>query len=571
MGYSWLASWLLIGQLLGPAPQVEPRPATPAQAVEMALADAASRPETERPFLRYIWLGAEADQTRAKLCSYALNSTLSRSDLPYTWGTEPGRRALMRINLFTLAGRDLPKVIELWDRMPNPYFQAVVNQNEILEVELLTQIEVLQESQLLSGASIVGTVPAGITLDFTSERDGFFGVTFAGKKGWLKAQHCRQLKKAVANRQVAQFAEHVGIEQATKLQLMVKANNPIVRWDHFLVTALNTLDRGLYYEFIDIPRGKGKQTDYDALLVSLGTSEAELQGLRKDQRTASLKSGITAKPRQIEFLGIGNRPEANSGFFFVTHDITDETRGAAKHPIRSLANFDDDGREVIWEWRNGSNRYALYDGNGKLVIEAPSAIAVDSEIPAPFTNRLRPPISCIRCHGTDGSKGFKPVENDVRDMLKAGLDVFGDGSLAGKPLPEVLMRLAELYAGDVSKPLMRARDDLEESTFVFTGGMTFKEMSTSLAQVFKDYHYTFVTPQQACYELGYVVDTKQAAVAKLWQLLPRLPDQGEGFNPEDPVIGSLKLGKSITRLDWEDVYADAANRAALQRLKEEKR
>ena len=55
----------------------------------------------------------------------------------------------------------------------------------------------------------------------------------------------------------------------------------------------------------------------------------------------------------------------------------------------------------------------------------------------------------------------------------------------------------------------------------------------------------------------------------LSQLLPPLPTDELGISPEDPVIGALKAGLKVNRLQWEQVYADAAFRVLQTRKSQE--
>ena len=54
-------------------------------------------------------------------------------------------------------------------------------------------------------------------------------------------------------------------------------------------------------------------------------------------------------------------------------------------------------------------------------------------------------------------------------------------------------------------------------------------------------------------------------------LLPPLPADELGISPEDPIIGALRAGLSVNRLEFEQAYADMAVRSASRIIELEKR
>jgi hypothetical protein len=129
--------------------------------------------------------------------------------------------------------------------------------------------------------------------------------------------------------------------------------------------------------------------------------------------------------------------------------------------------------------------------------------------------------------------------------------------------------LAGLYAGDLNKPIRRARDDYSDAVFRTTGGLSVPNISAIVGGIYNKYHYEMITAEKACYELGYDVPMGMG-VSKLRELLPPLQQDQVGISPEDPIIGALKAGLAVQRYQWEQAYADAAFRAMQSELAQQK-
>jgi hypothetical protein len=213
--------------------------------------------------------------------------------------------------------------------------------------------------------------------------------------------------------------------------------------------------------------------------------------------------------------------------------------------------------------------FGLFNGDGVRQDEVPPDVAVDSTIPAPHTRRLQAAIGCIRCHGTDGSDGWKPLQNDVKTLLSGKLDLLGDLTQRNRIASDVLDRLSGLYQGDFAKNLRRARDDVAEVTLKATGPWPDAKDQTDAAKVaavkvadeYAAYNYDLVDAQSALRELG--IDAgKSESLQLIGMLLP--PDERAAFADvilEDPRIAALKAGLGINRSDWALVYGFAAERA----------
>ena len=526
---------------------------TPADAVALAVADLGKMTQDIRPFQRYIWI-PEPSKAKIGAISYTLNLACSRASTIIKPAIL-GNGQLIRCDLRSLAPRDgqLNEMIKLWESFQfEPYFHITKSSNSILPVNAVTVEPVLGDP--------VGSIRFNIDdQQWMKTLDNTF-LVWDGND-WIITQAPIQFSKS----QVSTYGAHCGLEQSVILQSLTQSNAAIVRYDYFLTKALSTTNGGMYYDFVGIksnPSGKSAQS---AFLESLGANEKLVESLRSDQRAAMFRSNVTGKPRRIDaFYGVGVRPSSGTGLITITYDLSDENVDPRSDPIRNLLDFKDNAREVIAERSNGLHVFALFDNNGGLQDVAPDNIVKDHTVPAPHTARLQPAISCIRCHAA--SEGFQPFENDVQKMLSGLLDVFGDLD-SKSSVPDTLDRLAGLYAGDLSKPLRRARDDYNSAIFRATDGMGATSVGNMVADIYGNYNYNLIDAYTACLELGYDVPEKQAH-QYLNQLVPPLNRDSIGISPEDPIIGALKAGLKVNRYQFEQVYADLAFRA-LQTRKEQ--
>jgi hypothetical protein len=524
---------------------------TPADAISIAVADMGKLLEGDRPFQRYIWI-PDGDDLKESLVNYAVNLAASRASIIiHPVVVADGR--LLRYDLRALAptAEDYAQIHALWEELAfEPYFHITKSNFDAIPVDA-TILDNRQDDPI-----------GAIRYQFNNQLfyKGATNQLFLFDNGeWVK-------QNEIPIQRVVTYGSHVGLEQGVILQGLSKSNAAVVRYDFFVVKTLTSADGGMYYQFAGIEKEPEKGTAQEAFLNSLGASEQLVQQLRSDQRVAMFRSNVTGKPRRIDaFYGVGVRPGSGTGLITMTHDSVDNDVDPRSDPIRNLLNLNDQAREVIAEKPNGLHIFALFDGKGALQNEVPPNIAVDHTIPQPYTGRLQAAISCIRCHGPDS--GLKPFRNEVQIMLSGLLDVFGDVSSASS-VPDQLDRLAGLYAGDLQKPINRAKDDYNDAVYRATGGMGVVEASAQLSNIFSDYIYTQIDAFRACYELGYLVPSDQATYY-LNQLLPPLPTDELGISPEDPVIGALKSGLKVNRLQWEQVYADAAFRVLQTRKSQE--
>jgi len=531
---------------------------TPADAVAYALADAATLAKSDQPFIRYVWVPT-GDKKHIGCVNYTINLAWSRAT-PIVRCRSVAQNRLVRVDLRMLAPRadadskDFRDIFRLWETLAfEPYFHIINTTQNILP----------------SNAKIIKSLaddPAGSIRFLLNDQTWYrsaAGRTYCLVGGQWQIQNL-QLEKSST---VAVAGAHVGLEQHVMLQGLLQSNAPVIRYDYFISKSLQTLNGGIYYDLLGIERNPTKGTALDAFFTKFGYDPKEVAKLRADQRVAMFKSRVTGRPRRADFFrGQGVRPDSGTGLGTITYDPSEEQIAAENDPIRNLLEFKFAASEVIVERANGMHAFGLFNDKGDLQDSAPDNVVKDHTIPSPHPARLQSAISCIRCHGP--FDGWQPAQNDVRLMLNGYLNIFDDLANKNNSVPDVLDRLAGLYAGDLTKTLRRGRDDYSDAVYIATGGQSVPEASAGLSGIFIDYHYTDVDAAIAVRELGYNVPTEKA-VYYLNNILPPVTKDVTGIVPEDPIIGALKVGLRVQRYQWESVYADAALRAMQTRKERE--
>jgi hypothetical protein len=530
---------VIILALCGPPPELpEPkRLPGPADAVASAAADLTAVPEADRAFQRYVWLPPWATDRWAGGVSLAINTAVSRSDVPQLPTPATTSKAIVRVDLRRLDPRDTAGLIRRWEAF--------------------------------------GTLDPGA--------EPYFNILVKAEYVETKGPHPGPLPKGEGVRVPAPGA-HTGLSNATLLRGMCKSNVPIVRADWFVRLILSNSQGGQYYELAGIvPSTEKGVTDQAAWLAKYGVDEQQQKATRKIRSAAMWKSGVTDMQRRVDELDGA----------WITHDPDVNNQRVKNSPLANLVLFHDAGREAFLIRPNGLIEFAAFNNAGKLVRTVPDTITSDHTIPGPHNSILEPAISCIRCHGP--ASGFLPVANDVLTMVtdeisgEPRLDVFAD--LAAKAgFDETLDELAARYLRGLDVGLERAREDYDEAVLRATGGtLNAAEGASVLGDIFNQYWYRPVDCETACRELGFEppaegdgraavqANTHEPAAAGRVQVsTPPLPPavrlfrrlvppppatDHESIAFEDPIIGALRKGLSVGRVEWERVYADAAFRA----------
>lgn len=340
--------------------------------------------------------------------------------------------------------------------------------------------------------------------------------------------------------------------QGKLLQAATNSFVPIVRGDWLQVSMLTTLGtRGRYYDFANVNNNQGKY------FLSRGLDENFLDKLNSENRAAINRSKITRHPRGVELAqGSGVPLTRGTGLVAITYDPGRENLSPFADPKKTLLGIDSQdengykAREVILEKRNGYHEFTLWNNKKALQLSVPPDVATDDFEPAGGPRELQPGIGCIRCHGQHD--GWQPLENNVRDLLRAGgVDIFGQQSRK-RNLYDTVGLIADKYSGDLNPPLQRARDTYNQVVFE-TVGKPVMEVSKIVADNYEHYLVDLVTSKKAARDMGF--DVSDAAAPALLQRLWPTPEVGE-----DTTAIDLKAGLGVNRFQWELFYPDAMTR-----------
>lgn len=358
---------------------------------------------------------------------------------------------------------------------------------------------------------------------------------------------------------VAVIAPTVPQDQAVLLAQLTLSAGAVYRADWLLKMLLDTLDGGQYYEFRQLPIDEGENkslTEFDRYLSGRGVFIKSTREALGERRAAITASDVTGKPRRADF-GVS----LSGGLWSVTRDIADGGQQAERHPLKNLLDFRDQGREVFVTLPNGMIEYTLFDGQGKLVKEAPPELVRDHNVPPPYTARLRPARSCIVCHNIPTADGWREIANDVQTVLRSGrLDVVADVT-GDRTREEVIDELASLYALEVDAAdglLGRARRDYGAAVArTIPAGISFPADASLVSAIGKlvrdvlyDYDYQRIDGRRAALELGYAFpeDVKDPLSMALG------PD--DPTREVDGIAAYLRAGLRVNRVDFELLYQD---------------
>lgn len=507
-----LISSVCFSQELEVKPVELKRATIPAEAVLLADADLVTIDPELQMYIRYIWL-SDRDQEAKNGVFLVQNGAISTSSIPKGL-TLVGGNELVRLNFFDLCPDEHDRKRQL------TLFDGLVNR----EKYFLSHSWVLQDCD----AYILNK------------------ITYHKKWVW-----------------VSKFGAHVDGDAAERLRCLTQSILPIMRYEDFVILSSTTLNGGIYYELVGIetnPDPKKGKTAEELFWESVGVDAKASAKLKSDRRIVLFKSKVTGEVRSADiFHGSGNGE--GQGLGIITHDSGEHGEDAETDAVRNLITFKDQAREAIAERSNGFHIYAAFDSKGAAQRSVPEGIAIDTTIPGDRPKILQPSLSCMCCHGPSG--GWQGAENQVAALLnpdeKDNINVFGDFNLRSLQRDQV-ERIVQLYAGNTKKRLQRGRDDLDEVIFKCTGQHT-AQVYRSVLLIRNKYLYEDITPQVAVKELGFICPQEKAAQFFRY-LMGVLPVDASGISREDPYVGALKKGFSITRSKWKLIYVDAAIRAA---------
>lgn len=535
-------------------------------ALGLAWADLQRIPAEDRLYVRYVWVqgaGEEDAQATALVPNYVSQSP----SVTPPERLHVGAVMLCRLDLrhYAPRDRDLKNLIRTWEEFQfDPRF-----------------------SMLLTRDTLKFAVALGVETKRTRERVvDVEPYTAADGKTYTQKRETYEVDLTKDQFDVLRvIPPYLDKSLMAKLIDATQSQAPVVSHRYFLTRALTTIKGvgvskviygGLYYELTGIGTNFKKGTDLDNYLERLGIGNVDagivadvvFDKIRSDNRTAQFRSGVTGKPRRVDFIPtLSNVGEI--GLVSVTHDPGDEDVDIGTHPIMNLLNVKAKALEVIAVKPNGLHEFPIFNGDGKRQDEVPPNVAHDRTIPAPYTMRLQPAISCIRCH-VSGS-GWQPIRNDVREMFGGKADVLAE--FGGKLMPfDDFDRIRGLYLGDPEfKTLPRARDDYAAAILRATGPWAASKQNQAdlvtlatkrLETIYGDYNFRTVNARSALTELGIEApasgDAKKddaESIRMLAKLLPPRP------GPVDPRTYALLRGLSIPRPDFDLDYAFIATQA----------
>jgi hypothetical protein len=520
-------------------------------ALALAWADLQRVPEQDRAYVRYVWV-TNGSREDAQVTAWAANMVSRAATAAAPPVVANGSVTLLRMDLRQYAPRekDLKEYLRLWEEFRfDPRFGLLATRDTLRFARQYGYDVPKPKRKLID-------VP-----EYVDERDG-------------KRYTQKWVDEDAAD--VTQFvAPHLDKAMVAKLGDATGSQAPVVGHQYYLSRTLTTIkDKGvfrtvyggLYYDLSGVP------ATLDAYLEKLGVGNVKagddldkvFDRLRSDARAAVFVSGVTGKPRRMDFyptLAAGLR----QSFVSITIDPVDEDIDIGTHPLMNLIKVEGKAKEVIAVRQNGLHEFSAWNGKNQRQDEVPFNVAHDRTIPRPYTMRLQGAISCIRCHIS--GNGWQPVTNDVTKLLGGKkLDVFADKGGKGD-LVDDLDRLNGLYfAGDPEfKLLPRARDDYAEAILACTGPWKDSKQNQAdvvslatrhLENVYADYHYRPVDAAAALRELGVANVAAAEAVKTLASLTPAKPGA-----PRDPRIHALTQGLSIPRTDFDLVYSFLAAQA----------
>lgn len=510
---------------------------TPSEALILAMMDLKGKPDEVKIQRRYLWC---PDRSEEEVVAAVLAMNMAIAQTPVDVYAEvlfDGNLIGVDLGVLAPEPKDFERIVRVWASLSDnePYFHVP------LRVKTDVRVPVPKY-----------TTKDGRTFDFKLKEDVV--------ERFLPAPYLDEIH---VNGKV-----YTGLGQQIELAIgnpspSTQSFAPILRVDHWVSKVMSTVDGGKYYEFRDLEAGK---TTLDQYLEKRGVNQKQIQQIGSDER-AAMMSRVTAKPRSVSiFQGQGTRPSVGAALVSITDDPFDGEDRAQFDPFRQLLDADTNGHEVFLTLPSGWIEFTLWDGQKKLVAEAPPNLVADHTIPEPFTRRLQPAISCVRCHAPKSL--WQPFTNEVAVMLGDKIRVLGDLK-GGAKQAQTLKRLAGLYSGDLSAVIRDAQTNLSKRTFAVSkleGPIALK----TLADVYDKYEYGMVDTKVACKEVGIEVPESDPLGTKTF-LAAVPPLDPNGLAIDDPIVGrfyveyfDLELGRRVglsnTRRQYEKVFADIMTR-----------
>lgn len=330
------------------------------------------------------------------------------------------------------------------------------------------------------------------------------------------------------------------------LKALCGSQVPVVHWQHFVTQATESQRDGLYYTFQGYKVGDSR----DTWLADKGAFPTTADSLGGTRAVFIQRRGPTRKSGKVRWT-----PQLNgmSHTAFSTFDL-DEANvfNVAKNPRLNLLNFSNhDAEEHLALAPNGLLHGMLSNARGQIQAVAPPTVAQDET--NPVSQQLEAIHSCIRCHRS----GFQSLSNDVPRMVRPGGqdDIFAD--LAEPDRIKALQEISRLYYGGDEEhvaAVIEARTTYNVACRQVTSG---RHNATSInalqSQAYADY-YEPVSSWEAANWLG--LDERDLSA------LPRRPSLDGLVQAESLILIALRNGESVQWHEWQQVYAEAAERIA---------
>lgn len=331
----------------------------------------------------------------------------------------------------------------------------------------------------------------------------------------------------------------------------------VYRSDWLVSILTQAVDGGFYYKFQHIEPGKTKLDDY------LAANGASTKNAIIEASVIS-SSKVTGKPRKVKYwYGQKVKPTTGRPLVIITEDIFDGNVDPNSNPFSSLLGNKPDGKELFLKATNGYWKFSLWNGQDTAVAEAPPNLVQDHKIPQPFTHRLQPGISCIRCHSD--SSMIQEFHNDIYSMINGPGIVFGDYEARRQILNE--FGAPEL---DISNLIKDERQAIDTRTFSSTrlikNRFNAKQSGIAVTEVFNHYNYDIINPKLALEDIGLEVEKNDETGIKSFKKLitPSVPDlpfiiqlMTEWTDPETKIQHTGEL----RRQEFEQVYQVLMKRA----------
>ncbi len=307
-----------------------------------------------------------------------------------------------------------------------------------------------------------------------------------------------------------------------QLTALTGSQVPVVNAEWFLFQTAVQADRGNagYYDFLGVK-------DLKTFQAAVGfVKEGVDAGFLRELREAVAMSSVTLQPRALLRF-----PTVGGGYWF-SQDVR-----VAKDKSNPLRVLNDelvfDATEQYGHLPNGMWATGLFDAKGVRQDSAPDFIASDSTAPH-NDRRVHIYLSCVRCH-TNG--GLRDIDGWVRNVLNSPPNFLAVTD------PEQVRKVRQQYVRRLEPYFDSDRKRYTDSLAYAAGGLTPKEYSAAIADLWKEYAEDPVTVDRAARELGVTVEC----------FVKALESQGSFV---DPVLSAFrsKPPRVIPVTSWHESY-----------------